>query len=885
MSTHLIHRHVRRASLVASLSLSFAAIASAQLPAPEAFFGFRMGADGQLATAEAIEQYFELAAAKTDRVKIVDIGSTTEGHRTIAAIVTAAENLRNLDQIRAVNQRLSDPRALPPDEARRLAASQKVVLAIGCSIHASEIGATQAINELLYSLATGTDAGTTSVLQNVVVILIPSLNPDGHRLVVDWYSKQKGTPFDGGPMPWLYHKYVGHDINRDGFMMNMVENRNLSRFFYSEWHPQVFLTMHQMGTNGPRFFAPPNFDPIDPNYDPIIWREAGLLGSAMTLELERDRRTGVLSNGMYDYYWPGYEDSVPLGHNTVCLLTEVASARIASPMTIPAAELRAGQKGLAEYKPQINFPDPWPGGTWKLRDIVDYDLSAAHGLIAAVSRYRQELVENFYAMGARAVDAGKRGGPFAFIVPAEQHDPLAAAKLEELLLQGSIEIHRALEPFRADGEPYPAGTDIILLSQPYRAYVKTLLERQDYPARRIAPGGPPERPYDVTGWTLPLQMGVDVRTIERSFDPPVVSRLTSASVTPARVWGERKPAFYIVEARGNGGAIAANRLLAAGAPVSFLSNPIEVNGYRYGTGSLLVESSKSAPAAVESIAKDLGLRADGIKGKAPAATRPIERARIALYKPWLENVDEGWTRWLLERYEFPFRNITDADVRAGNLRAQFDAIILPSAQPERLIAGHAAGTVPPEYAGGLSQAGVDALKAFVDAGGTLICLDQSGDLAITMFNLPVRDVARDANAESFFCPGSILRVELDPSSPLSYGMKAATAGFFAFSSAYEVSGGRSGNDRGSAASNFGHGGDPPDSGIQTIARYGTKDILLSGWLEGEPVIAGRGAVVQAAVGSGHVVLIGFRAQHRGQSHATFRLLFNALLTAHGQSEK
>ena len=864
------HRFIAHLSLSVLLVLAVGSRAGAQVPTPDAFFGFRMGADGQLATAEAIEQYFELTASKSDRVRIVDLGPTTEGHRTLAAIVSAPENIKNLEQIRGANQRLADPRSLPAEEARRLAASHKVVLAIGCSVHASEIGATQAANELLYSLATATDPDTMNVLNNVVVILIPSLNPDGHRLVVDWYNKEKGTPFEGGPMPWLYHKYVGHDINRDGFMMNMAENRNLSRFFYTQWHPQVFLTMHQMGTNGPRFFAPPNFDPIDPNYDPIIWREAGLLGSAMTLELERDHHTGVLSNGMYDYFWPGYEDSVPLGHNTVCLLTEVASARVASPMTVPFADLRGGQKGLAEYKPQINFPDPWPGGTWKLRDIVDYDLSAVHGLLHAVAAYRQELVQSFYDMGARAVDAGRRGGPFAFIIANEQHDPLAAAKLEELLLQGGIEIQRALEPFRADGDPYPAGTDIILLSQPYRAYVKTLLERQDYPARRLSPGGPPERPYDVTGWTLPQQMGVAVRTIERSFEPPVVSRLATAVVPPARVWGERKPAMYVVDGRGNGGAIAANRLLAAGTPVSWLTADVELNGYRYRTGSLVASDAKSAAPVVEKIAAELGLRVDGVKGKAPGSTRPIGPSRVALYKPWVENIDEGWTRWLLERYEFPFKNISDADVRAGNLRAQFDAIILPSAPPARLVAGHPEGTVPPEYAGGLGQAGVDSLKAFVDAGGTLICLDQSGGLAISAFGLPIRDVAHDAGSDAFFCPGSILRVELDPAQPLSYGMTPETAGFFSFSSAYEIA---------AARTTDGHGGDAPGGTLQTVARYGSKDVLLSGWLEGERTIAGRAAVVQAAVGAGRVILIGFRAQHRGQSLATFRLLFNSILTS------
>ncbi len=346
------------------------------------------------------------------------------------------------------------------------------------------------------------------MLRNVVLILIPSLNPDGHRLVVDWYRKTQGTPFEGGPMPWLYHQYAGHDLNRDAFMMNTAESRNLARFFYTEWHPQVFLSMHQMESSGPRMFVPPVADPIDRNYDPIIWREAALLGGAMALELQRDRRAGVVSNAIYDYYWPGYEDSAPLGHNTVCLLTEVANVRIATPTNVPAGELR-GQKGLPAYAPQINFPDPWPGGRWTLRDIVDYDLSAVRGLLHAVAVYRERIVQNFHDMGRRAVEAGQRGGPFAFIIAADQFDPHAAARLEELLLQGGIEIHRALEPFVADGHPFPAGTDLILLAQPYRAYVKTLLERQDYPVRRPYAGAPPERPYDVAGWTLPAQMGVD----------------------------------------------------------------------------------------------------------------------------------------------------------------------------------------------------------------------------------------------------------------------------------------------------------------------------------------------------------------------------------------
>ncbi len=845
--------------------------AGAQIPSPEERFGFRMGADRQLVSADGIEEYFQLVASRSDRVRIVDIGTTTEGHRTIAAIVSAPENMARLEQIRLTNERLADPRVLNQADARRLAALHKTVVAIGASIHASEIGATQAANDILHWLATASDPSTLNILQNVVVILIPSLNPDGHRLVYDWYARTKGTPFEGGPMPWLYHKYAGHDINRDAFMMNLAENRNLARFFYTQWHPQVFLTLHQMEANGPRFFVPPNTDPIDLNYDPLIWRSAALLGDAMALELQREGKTGVISSAKYDYYWPGFEDSAPLGHNTICLLTEVASVDIATPLNIAPADLRAGFKGLPDYKPQINFPDPWPGGRWTLRDIVDYELTAVRGLLFAAAAYREQLVLNFYEMGRRAVERGVEGGPYAFLIPADQHDRFTMARLEELLLQGGVEIHRTLEPFRADGEPYPAGTDLIFLAQPYRAYVKTLLEQQRYPAQRLSAGAPPERPYDVAGWTLPQQMGVNVVTIERTFEPPPTTRLVKAAVAAEPVWGERRPGYWLVDARGNGGAIAINRLVAAGAMPSWTSSPIDANGYRFPAGSLVVPYVRTAEAAVASIARDLGLRVDGIKGKPPAGVRAIGRARIALYKPWTENMDEGWTRWVLEQYGFTFTSLSDSDIRAGNLRARFDAVIIPSAASERLISGYPANVVPQDYAGGLGEAGLEALRIFTRAGGTLLCLGQSAGLGIDMFGLPVRDVTRDAG-DRVFVPGSVLRLDLDPQRPLSFGMPAQTTAFFAFSSAFVSAS--------SVSAPAGRGADPSaTAGIETIAHYGSKDLLLSGWLEGEELIAGRAAIVQAAIGSGRVVLFGFPVQHRGQSQATFRLLFNALFTA------
>lgn len=847
------------------LLVSWAAPATGQVPSPESQFGFRLGAEGRLADADAIERYFDRVAATSDRVRLVDMGRSTEGHRMPAAIVSSPANLRNLDAIHDANRRLADPRTLAAGDVEGLTRSHKAVIAIGASIHAEEIGGTQAVTELLYRLSSADDPDTRRVLDDLIVILIPMLNPDGHRLVTDWYAKQKGTPFEGSAMPWLDHPYAGHDVNRDAFMMNLAENQNLSRFFYREWHPQVFLTLHQMDSFGARIFVPPNTDPIEPNYDPVLWRTAGLLGSAMAFELQRTGHRGVLSNGLYDYYWPGYEDSAPLGHNTVCLLVETASARVASSVRIAPEDLRGGQRGLPEYTPRINFPDPWPGGTWTLADIVDYDLTAIQGLLQEVARHRGPIVQNFYAMGRRAVDAGARGGPFAFLVPPSQRDGHAAVRLRELLLDSQVEIHRAQEAFRAGGETYPAGTDIVFMAQPFRAYVKTLLERQRYP-ERVTIDGRREPPYDVTGWTLPLQLGVDVRTIQQPFEPPLVARLTTAAAEPAPVWGVRRPGHYVIDGRGTTGIVVVSRLMAAGLAPAWITTGIEVNGYRFEPGAIVVRASRQAEQAVTAIARELGVRVDGVRGNVPAGSQPIGRARVGLYRSWTANVDEGWTRWVFERYGLPVTSLRDADVRGGNLRARVDAIVIPSIGDNELVSGHVAG-YPSEYLGGIGQDGIEALRAFVAAGGSVICLDEATAFALRAFEVPMRDVTAPAG-ETLVAPGSLVALDVDTSLPWAFGLDPNPAALFSTSSAFTP-------DPRERVDTAAMG---PVT-VTTIARYAARDLLLSGYLEGEQILAGQAAAVDVQVGRGHVVLIGFPAQHRGQSLATFRLLFNAVLTA------
>jgi hypothetical protein len=407
------------------------------------------------------------------------------------------------------------------------------------------------------------------------------------------------------------------------------------------------------------------------------------------------------------------------------------------------------------------------------------------------------------------------------------------------------------------------------MAQPFRAYAKTLLEKQTYPVRRLASGAAPERPYDVAGWTLPMQMGVRVDQVEQTFEPPPSTRLVNATIPPASVWGERKASHYVIDGNGNGSSIAINRLHAAGLEVSWTTSGREIQGYQYGPGSLVVAEAANARAIVERIASELGLRATAVRGAQPQGLTRLFRARVGLYKPWVENIDEGWTRWLLERYEFPLESLTDQDIRRGGLRSRVDVIVIPDQSADRLMNGHPQGTMPPEYVGGVGSAGAMALKQFVDDGGTLVTLDSASEAAITALGLPVQDVVRGTKPEQFFVPGSIVRLTLDTSHPLTYGMPAETGAFLAFGSAFAIANPTPAEGEATSA--------PPSARI--VASYATNNVLMSGWLEGDALIAGRGAVIEAHSGQGRAVLIGFRAQHRAQSHATFRLLFNAIHTA------
>jgi hypothetical protein len=678
-------------------------------------------------------------------------------------------------------------------------------------------------------------------------------------IVGDWYRQSRGTAWDGTGPPWLYHPYTGHDNNRDWYMLTQPETRLLTRVLYRDWFPEVVYDVHQMGGTGARIFVPPFADPVNPNLDPAIVGAINLAGAAMASALLDAGRTGVVHQARFDLWWHGGARTVPTRHNMVGILSEAASARVASPLCLPATALRAPAPG-------VTYPAAWVPTCWRLRDIVDYELVAAEALVRLAAGQRAVFVQRFVAANRRAVEAGRRDAPAAFLLPPTG-DLERRAHLANLLLATGVEVHRATAAFDADGHAWPSGTLVVRMDQAFRAHAKDLLEVQRYPERRAYPGGPPVPPYDVTGWTLPLQMDVPAAAVATLGAVPL-ERLDTVVVAPGAVAGRGD--VILLDNTVNGHIAAVWGALAAGAEVRVAPAPFHSAGRRWDAGTLVIRGGR---AAVESAARRHGFRATAVPSAPGLGAAPVRRGvpRVALYRSWNAAMDEGWTRWVLEQLGVPFTSVTDSVLRAGALRRRFDVVILPS-ETERAIAdGRRSGTVPARYAGGLGEPGIAALRTFLAEGGGVIALDQASRFAVARLGAParvLRTAARggdaadlpDADTDSvarFSAPGSILSATVDRGHPLASGYAATIPIYFISSAVLE-----------------------PGPGARAVLTYpGEESPLLSGYLEGADVLAGRAALVDAPVGAGRVVLFGFRPQHRGQTHGTFRLLTNAILLA------
>ncbi len=835
---------------------------SQSIPAPEAFFGYRMGSDFKLAPWDSIVTYFYQLDQHSERIRVRELGKTTLGKPFLLVEIAHPATLHQLEVHRENQHKLADPRLIQNTrEEERLIRESKPVVLLNCQIHSTEVAASQMAMELAYDLASGDSPEIREILDKTIVLLIPCANPDGQQMVAEYYKQTLHTPWEGSFPPWLYHKYAGHDNNRDWFMLNLKETRLVTRMLYREWFPTVVWDIHQTRKNSYRLFLPPFHDPKNPNTHPLIERMLHVVGGQMAQALTARGMTGVVQEVSFDNYWAGGFRTTPQRHNILGLLSEAASANMASPIFWKPEQLVGGGRGMPAYTMTVNFPDPWPGGWWHLRDIVDYEKTSAMALLTYVARFHDLLQRNYLQMGRDALAKGRSEPPFAWIIPADQRDPESAYQMLERLHATGIEVHQASQPFRADGIRYPAGTYIMYCAQPYRPHLMDMMEIQHYPVPPTPRGCPIESPYDVAGWTFPLLMGVNYTAVQHPFQ--CKTRLLSEIPFPqGKLRG--KGNTYLLPAGQNDQFRLENRLFRAGIPMQIYTGavPWTLQDQRIPEGSLIIRASASR---LKPLLDSLSVSPIAIPEpdqRLQQALHLLREPRIAIFQPWTASIDEGWMRYVLDDFEYRYQVVHNQDIRAGRLHEQFDCLILPSLRPSTIVQGRKPGTTFPRYTGGIGETGIQHLKEFVEAGGTLICNDRSSRFVLTYFQVPVRDALKGLGREQFFCSGSILRLHLNPSHPVGYGMPEWFSGYFNRSQVFTV--------------------EQPDGKelvpvqATVVSRYADSPVLESGWLMGEEHIAGQPAIVEIRYGKGFIILFGIRIQHRAQTHGTYRLLFNSI---------
>jgi hypothetical protein len=847
---------VKKLLLVLVFTLQFAGIAVAgpgsHITSPEEAFGFKPGTDRKLADWKELTAYFQKLASESDRVRYAEVGKTTEGRPFVAVTISAAENIAHLSDYKDIQRRLADPRITSPEEAKSLIARGKTVLVVTCNIHSTEIASSQSATEFAYRLATGNTPKILSILHNTIIVLVPSLNPDGQQLVADWYKKYLGTSYEGTNPVVLWHHYVGHDDNRDWASFTQVETRLAVEKVINPWHPQILYDLHQMGSNGPRIYLPPFVDPIDPNLDPLLISSINALGQNTALEISQTGKQGVLVDGVYDLWSP--ERNYIVYHNGLRVLTESASVNIATPIDIPFSKLGRGI-GFDAKVAAWNFPDPWKGGPWHLSDIVDYQLDAFFSIAANAASNRERYLANFYQVGLNAVN--RKSGPYAYVIPAEQKDPATTARLINTLRIAAVGVQQATVDFDADGKHYAKDSYIVLLNQPYGAFAKTVLEIQHYPDLREYPGGPPQRPYDVTAQTMPLLLGVDAVQVNEKFTAPGKD-IDRVKPGPGHFRESATAPGYLLADTTNSSLYALFSLLKDNVKVYRLTSGASQPGTIY-----IPQQDNIAPklaALAEKFPIDIAPAGSAPEGSALAVTLP----RIGLYQSWVASMDEGWTRWIFDQNGIPYTRIVDADIRKGDLNQTFDVLILPDNAPRAITSGRgereddSAGVAPPptppEFAGGLGEKGLASLNAFAQAGGTIVTLNRASQVYAQKSSAGVSNALDSVNRKDFYAPGSILQVSVDPLNPIAFGLPSTVPVWFELGPSFNV------------------GGD-----ARSVATYTSDNPLLSGWILGGEHLKGTSAIAEEPAGKGRIILFGFRPQYRAQSEVTYKFLFNALL--------
>jgi hypothetical protein len=854
------------------------------VPQPAAVFGFEPGTDNKLATYDQVVDYFKQVDAASDNVKLVEAGTSTQGRTYYFALVSSKKNLENVDRYREIARRLAHPEGLTDQEARRLAREGKAFVHIDGGLHSSEFAGPQHTPLLLDDLLTRIkDDAVEAIFDKAILMLWPTINPDGHQMTAEWHTQHQGEP-----MPALYQEFVGHDNNRDGYMLNMIESRVMEHT-WRQWEPNIIYVHHQSAPFPTRIWLPPFAEPIALHTPFIVSRELNMIGMAIARKLEEEGKVGATHMGSgYDAWYPGYVDYAPVFKNIPAFWTET-QGRGAAPTDTPRDRIDADMQ-----RPQSLYASPWLGGRWTLRDQVEYMKTASIATLEYASKYKDSLLYGRYLAGKSQIARGRTEAPYAYVVPREQRDPVAAVEMLRRLAFAGVSVYQLTSPHSIEGERFPEGTWVVPADQEFAALAREVLDVQKYPEIRESPDGPLDQPYDAAGWTLPLSMGVrtvyaqapltdDVRRSMKALAAPARPNLNPSPYNSAKR-PDAQP-FDSVPGIGFDSEPMARAIVPLegkidGSGPALAVNPAENNSFKAinrawrAGGSVRFERGRYvisglSPSAQSDLVQALALRAERVAAPAASAGRP----RIGLF---LANtsMDEGWTRWVLQQYEFDVTRVSGTDIQAGSLRQKIDVLVV-SDEPQGVLQGGGRGGRGPSTSVGAgpstslgagaggggdqpadNEARVRAIDEFVRAGGTLVCFNRSTAFAIDRLKLPVKNVTAGLNRQNFFVGTSLLNVIVDPSQRVMAGMPERAAVFFSASPAFETLDGFAGS---------------------VLARYPDKDVLASGFLLGEPVLAGKAAALDVPHGEGRVILLGFRPQWRGQPFGTFRIIFNALL--------
>lgn len=851
----------------------FNLIAQTSLPAPETFFGFKPGADRMLFDYETLIQYFRKLDEASPRVRMVEIGNSPMGKKMYIVFVSSGENINRLDTLRKINEQLAMNPDIGTSDRNVLLAEGRVFLLATLSMHSDEVGPTQASPLIAYKLAKTQDRDTLEWIRNVVLMIVPNHNPDGMDMVVNHYRKYKGTKYETSSLPAVYHKYVGHDNNRDFVMLSQEDTKAIAAIYNKIWFPQVMVEKHQMGSNGPRYFVPPPHDPIAENVDAELWNWMWIFGSGMARDMVNSGLKGVSQHYTFDDYWPGSTETCDW-KNVIGLLTECASAGVATPMYTEPNELVVGGKGLGDYKKSINMTEPWPGGWWKLSDIIDYEMVSTFSIMKTASIHRNEILAFRNDLCSREVTLGRNKAPYFYILPLEQHDKSELVNLANLLDEHGIKVYRLKEDIYYDGHLFKKGDIVVPLAQPFRGFIKEVMEKQVFPARHYVPKGEVIKPYDIASWCLPLHKGVQSYAINKpglDLSSEIEQIVFPFSlVNPDKVAGTQL--FFTVN--NNESFKAAFHALAMGLKVSRLKESITVSGTALPAGSFMIMPGKRA----NELLKDLTI--DPVFPESVAEVNAVEIAmpRIGLVETNMHDMDAGWTRFIFDSYSIPFTVIRPGDFGKLKPSEKFDMLIFPDNSKSVLMEGkYKVGAeyyptdYPPEFTKGIGKDGSESILKFLDNGGKIISWGGSVDLFMgplslklsetdsADFQLPVTNIAETLGKEGLYCPGSLMEVNLVPGTSFSLGLKEKMSVFFQGNAVFTTSQPVFDTDR------------------RMIASFPETDILLSGYCEKEEKLSNRTAMVWVKKGKGQLVLYAFDPIFRASVPASYKLLFNALL--------